>query len=462
MKVYVYKEYNDDLAYGEELVKVFTTEKQAKKFLKKRILECERCSFAELKSEASENDTVTEDYVSIETGDGSVSYYIIEESEVVPEEETITAFKAFNEDMTCLKVKFEEGSEYTTKEARESEEGYHACEHPLGCYEYYTPANSVIHMVEMSGSVSRAEHNSGIATTKIKIGPRLTTEKLVDAALDYVKDEVLSHESSNMVCKTVASEKEYAELVAIGMNSVASATTYQSCAKNNGHSGISCSTGDYSTALSNGCFGVAASTGDYSASKTTKGGGAAIATSFCSAACTTGDQSISGVTANSGVSMATGDNSISGVAGSEGLSETTGYGSVASVTEERSVARSYGAKNISCATGEHALASANGMCNVAAVTGYNSTAEALTKGAIAVAFGHKAKARGVKDSWLTIAEWEFTGGAECLKLSANYWALKDVKTVQVDGSRIKENVWYRLEQGEFVIAEEIASENVDL
>jgi hypothetical protein len=48
-----------------------------------------------------------------------------------------------------------------------------------------------------------------------------------------------------------------------------------------------------------------------------------------------------------------------------------------------------------------------------------------------------------KGTWLTLAEWQYDNKInKCIPLC--------VKTEQVDGKKIKENTYYRLEKGKFV------------
>lgn len=82
-KVYVYKEYCDKDAYGEEIIKVYARKEKAKTRLKERV-ECEyNLSFAEIQKEiAEEDDTVSDTYVSIHNGDGT-TFWIVEEKEIL-------------------------------------------------------------------------------------------------------------------------------------------------------------------------------------------------------------------------------------------------------------------------------------------------------------------------------------------------------------------------------------------
>jgi hypothetical protein len=56
--------------------------------------------------------------------------------------------------------------------------------------------------------------------------------------------------------------------------------------------------------------------------------------------------------------------------------------------------------------------------------------------------GHNSVVNATKGSWITLAEWEYSEENE-------RWIPKCVKTEYVDGTRIKENVAYILQNGEF-------------
>ena len=63
----------------------------------------------------------------------------------------------------------------------------HACEYPLDCFGYYSPSESVYHVVEQSGETSRHYDDSKVASAKMKIGARLDIHGLVNAAIEYTK-----------------------------------------------------------------------------------------------------------------------------------------------------------------------------------------------------------------------------------------------------------------------------------
>ena len=105
----------------------------------------------------------------------------------------VKSYKGFNKDMTCRGFQYEEGKEYETSKAVVCNEGFHACEHPLVCLDYYPPNTSIYHEVEQTGEFSSVfcGGDSKIASTKIKIGAKLSIAGLVQAAIDFTKSKTV-------------------------------------------------------------------------------------------------------------------------------------------------------------------------------------------------------------------------------------------------------------------------------
>ena len=84
MKVYVYKQYNDDYAYGEEVIEVYANKTDAEKALRKDVEDYYEVSWDEVPNAAlvNDDDTFKTDYVSIYDGDKCL-FWIIEEKEVL-------------------------------------------------------------------------------------------------------------------------------------------------------------------------------------------------------------------------------------------------------------------------------------------------------------------------------------------------------------------------------------------
>lgn len=102
---------------------------------------------------------------------------------------------------------------------------------------------------------------------------------------------------------------------------------------------------------------------------------------------------------------------------------TSGYGSTAGTS------------------GNYSTAGSSGDYSTAAATGSRCRAKADGKNNIAVANGYRSMARGALGCYLVLAEYDENGNMICAKMA------------RVDGSTVKENVWYTLKNGEFVEAE---------
>ena len=112
----------------------------------------------------------------------------------------IKSYKGFNPDMTCRGFQYEEGKEYECDNAEVCESGFHACEYPLDCFNYYNSAESVFHEVEQNGELSQNGSDSKIASTKIKIGARLSIAGMVKAAINFTMSRVKKEAKSSEDC----------------------------------------------------------------------------------------------------------------------------------------------------------------------------------------------------------------------------------------------------------------------
>ena len=98
------------------------------------------------------------------------------------------AYKGFTKDMTCHGgFQYEEGKSYHEDNAKLCNHGFHACEYPLDCFNYFPPAESVFHEVELDGITDEREGDTKICGTDIKIGAKLDIAGLIKASFDYIK-----------------------------------------------------------------------------------------------------------------------------------------------------------------------------------------------------------------------------------------------------------------------------------
>ena len=329
--------------------------------------------------------------------------------------ESIKTYKGFNKDMTCRGFQYEEGKEYEEESVEVCDHGFHACEYPLDCLNYYSPNESVYHEVEQSGEIQKHNDYTKVASTKIKIGAEISIAGLVKAAIEY---------TVKRVNKEAESDENHGASSATGNKGASSATGDCGASSATGYKGASSATGYKGASSATGNKGASSATGYKGASSATGNKGASSATGYYGASSATGDCGASSATGNCGASSATGD---------YGASSATGY------------------KGASSATGDYGASSATGNCGASSATGYKGASSAEDKDAVAVAWGYKSKAKGVIGSFLVFADWEYTGSEDNTEYDRNNqsaWVLNGAKMVQVDGENIKPDTWYTIENGE--------------
>ena len=135
----------------------------------------------------------------------------------------VKSYKGFHKDMTCRGFQYKEGKEYETSKAVVCNEGFHACEHPLDCLGYYPPNTSVYHEVEQTGEFSSdsGSRDSKIASTKIKIGAKLSIAGLVQAAIDFTKSKTVTMQDATGYKGASSADNSTAVAVAWGYESKA-------------------------------------------------------------------------------------------------------------------------------------------------------------------------------------------------------------------------------------------------
>ena len=154
------------------------------------------------------------------------------------------AYKGFNKDLTCRGFKYGKGEVYHTDNAKCCEEGFHACEYPLDCFRYYSPADSVFHEVELSGETDRNGDDTKVCATNIKIGARISIAGIVKAAIDFTMSKVN---------KAAKSDERHGFSSAIGYCGASSATGYRGASSVEDPTGVAVAWGF--EAKAKGCLG---------------------------------------------------------------------------------------------------------------------------------------------------------------------------------------------------------------
>ena len=136
--------------------------------------------------------------------------------------------------------------------------------------------------------------------------------------------------------------------------------------------------------------------------------------------------------------FSSGDYSTAGSSGDYSTAGSSGDSSTAGSSGRYSTAGSSGDYSTAGSSGDYSTAGSSGDYSTAAATGAYCSAKADGKDSIAVVNGVCGKACGALGCYLVLTEYDDDGHMICAKMA------------RVDGSVIKENVYYTLKNGEFV------------
>ena len=316
-------------------------------------------------------------------------------------EKVLKTYKGFDKNLKCRDFQYEIGKEFETDGAKCCQYGFHACEYPLDCFGYYSPAESRFCEVEQSGVIDKDNNSndSKIASSKIKIGAELDIAGIIKASINFIK------EKATKKCKGSCLRLDSSVASNSGDSSVASNSGYRSVASNSGDSSVASNSGNRSVASNSGDSSVASNSGDRS------------------------------VASNSGY------RSVASNSGYSSVASNSGDSSVASNSGNRSVASNSGDSSVASNSGDRSVASNSGYRSVASNSGYSSVAEVTGNESIACSLGVEGKAKGKIGCWLVVSEWD------CI---ATGWHRIDTQCIRVDGKTIKEDTFYLLKNGKFI------------
>ena len=312
--------------------------------------------------------------------------------------EKIIAYKAMDKNMQCRGKQYEVGKTYHEDRAACCNAGIHACENPLDVLHYYPLKDSPrFFEVECGGNVDKSGEDSKLACTELTVKGEVNFAGLVKATVNAVFNRVKGKEPFS-----------------------------------SGDFSTAGTSGDHSTAGTSGYASTAGTSGDHSTAGTSGYASTAGTSGYASTAGTSGDFSTAGTS---------GDFSTAGTSGYASTAGTSGDFSTAGTSGDHSTAGTSGDFSTAGTSGDVSTAGTSGDFSTAAATGACCRAKADGKDSIAVANGAHSKALGAMGCYLVLTEYDDDGHMLCAKMA------------RVDGSTVKENVWYTLKNGEFVEAE---------
>ena len=312
------------------------------------------------------------------------------------------AFKGLNKDLTCRGFQYKEGETFETDRAKLCDSGFHACERPLDCFNYYAPNTAVYHEVELDGMTDEKEGDTKRCGTRIKIGARLSVADICRLTFDYVKEHCTNENNADAGKPATAG---YSGAATAG--NYGAATAGDSGAATAGNSGAA-TAGDGGAATAGNCG--AATAGDSGAATA---GDSGAATAGYSGAATAGNYG-----------AATAGDSGAATAGNSGAA-TAGDGGAAT------------AGNCGAATAGYKGAATAGDSGAATSRG----SAAVGASGIACAKAYHPRAKGGLDAVLVLAKEDYSG------------KVIDHASAVVDGEKVKADVWYTIENGQLIECE---------
>ena len=310
------------------------------------------------------------------------------------------AYKAFNPDFTCKGKQYEENTTYEENGKEICEAGVmHYCENPFDVLDYYPLVNengeiSEFAEVEPLGKVFKRENKC--ATNKLHIKAKLGLKGFIKACVDFTLEKTKIEEIEDGIEN--GNGNNYAQIGSSGDTAkIGSSGDYAKIGSSGDYAQIG-SSGDTAQIGSSGDYAQIGSSGDY----------AQIGSS--------GDYARIGSSGDYAQIGSSGDYARIGSSGD--------YARIGSSGDYARIGSS----------GDYARITSKG------------------KHSVVMAAGYQPQAKAKKGSWITLAEWVRTGDKD--EKGFCIWVPKCVKTEYVDGERIKEDIFYKLVDGEFKEVEE--------
>ncbi len=411
------------------------------------------------------------------------------------EEKHIDGFKGFNADMTCLGFKFEEGKTYEEDvELKVCNRGFHFCESPFSVLSYRDMLDDECKFIPVHHvtALGRCHSDSDkTATTKIHIGAKLDFKGFIKAGIDFIYEKCIKEGPTDNVNSgddakigssgygaKIGSSGDLAQIGSSGdLAKIGSSGDLAKIGSSGDLAKIG-SSGDLAQIGSSG-YGAKIGSSGYGAKIGSSGYGAKIGSSGDLAKIgSSGDLAKIGSSGYLAQIGSSGDDAQIGSSGDLAQIGSSGYlaqigssgdlakigssGDLAQIGSSGDLAKigssgygakigssGYGAKIGSSgygaqigSSGDGAKIGSSGDDAKIGSSGDLAKIESEGNNAVVAAIGIDSKIKAKKGSWITLAEY-----GEDLKPVC-------VRSAQIDGKSLKEDVFYQLKGGEFVEAAE--------
>ena len=177
-------------------------------------------------------------------------------------------YKGFDKNLKCRDFQYKIGKTYTEDKAELCEVGFHACEHPLDCLNYYKPGESRYCEVDLDDVTDEHRDDSKRVGKKITVQGEIGIAGLVKAAVNIGIEEAKSkttgnwahaattgngaHAATNSNYAHAATTGNWAHAATTGNGAHAATTGYGAHAATTGYGAHAATTGNYAHAATNG------------------------------------------------------------------------------------------------------------------------------------------------------------------------------------------------------------------
>ena len=351
----------------------------------------------------------------------------------------IKSYKAFDENLRCRGFQYEVGKEYDMNgDIQCCKRGFHACESPMGVWDYYDMLTSRFAEVEQSGKISTEADSTKICSSHIKIKAELKLADIINIGVEWLKDLTAPSKVKADGAELNDNGVRGAKIGSSGYSAQIGSSGYSAQIGSSGYSAQIGSSGDYAQIGSSGDSAKIGSSG-YSAKIGSSGYSAKIGSSGYSAQIgSSGDSAQIGSSGDYAQIGSSGDSAQIGSSGDSAKIGSSGYSAKIGSSGDSAKIGSSGDSAKIGSSGDYAQIGSSGYAAKIDSTGEDSVIMCAGEGSVA-----KAKI----GSWITLAEWKRDD-------RKGRWVPVCVKTERVDGIKIKPDTWYKLQDGEFVEATE--------
>ena len=366
------------------------------------------------------------------------------------EEKHIDGFKGFDADMTCLGFKFEEGKTYEEDvELKVCNRGFHFCESPFSVLSYRDMLDDECKFIPVHHvtALGRCHSDSDkTATTKIHIGAKLDFKGFIKAGIDFIYEKCIKEGPTDNV-----NSGNDAQIGSSGNLAKIGSSGYGAKIGSSGYGAKIGSSGDLAKIGSSGNGAQIGSSGNL-AKIGSSGDGAKIGSSGDIAKIgSSGDDAKIGSSGDlakigsSGYLAQIGSSGYLAQIGSSGDGAKIGSsGDLAQIGSSGDLAKIGSSGNLAKIGSSGYGAKIGSSGDLAKIGSSGDLAKIKSEGnnAVVAAIGIDSKIKAKKGSWITLAEYDEDLKPVC------------VRSAQIDGKSLKEDVFYQLKGGEFVEAAE--------